>query len=165
MGKLIDRNGRLFGKVSIIDIVVVLMVLVMALAFYVKNDKLDAGNINVVETPITFTVAVENVAKNVGDALEVGDLVYDKDRSANGAIGKIVAIEKLPCEVTTQLFNGTYAMVTNEYAYNLRVTVEGKGSVEDGSYLINNIYGLGLNSSRNFYTPYTVFTGNVIEIG
>ena len=30
--KLMDKNGRLFGKISVIDVVVVLVVLVMAAA-------------------------------------------------------------------------------------------------------------------------------------
>ena len=38
--KLMDKNGRLFGKISVIDVVVVLVVLVMAAALYVKNNSI-----------------------------------------------------------------------------------------------------------------------------
>ena len=38
--KLMDKNGRLFGKISVIDVVVVLVVLVMAAALHVKNTSL-----------------------------------------------------------------------------------------------------------------------------
>ena len=35
--KIIDENGRLWGKISVIDLLVIAVVLVMALALYVKN--------------------------------------------------------------------------------------------------------------------------------
>ena len=189
MGKLIDRNGRLFGKISVIDICVVLVVLVMAMALQEKNKNLeDLNNPDTSDTsetvvedipdtsepvvedttpmiPITFTIQAESVAMNAADALVVGDLVYDKDRDSGGAIGEVIAIEKQPGGRLVQLYDGTYAIAANEYAYNLRVTIRGEGSVQDGSYLINKVYGLGVNSVRNFHTPYTNFTGSVIEIG
>ena len=35
--KIIDRNGRLFGKISVIDVIVILAVIVMAEANYDKT--------------------------------------------------------------------------------------------------------------------------------
>ena len=35
--KILDRDGRLFGKISIIDVIVILVVAVLALAIYVKT--------------------------------------------------------------------------------------------------------------------------------
>ena len=37
--KLIDREGRLFGKISIIDVLVLAVVIVMAVALYVKDES------------------------------------------------------------------------------------------------------------------------------
>lgn len=37
MKKIIDKNGRLFGVISIIDVAVLLVVAVMALALYVRG--------------------------------------------------------------------------------------------------------------------------------
>lgn len=165
MNKIIDRNGRLFGKVSVIDLVVVLMVAALALAMNMKNNDLDASKTTGADTPITFTVYVENVEPYVADAMRVGDSVYDKDRASGGAVGTIAKIERLPGETTAQLSNGTFVRVANEHGCNLLVTIEGKGMVSNGRYSINRIYEIGVNAARNFYTSYTVFTGSVIEIG
>lgn len=165
MGKVIDRNGRLFGKVSIIDVAVVLVVLVMAAALYVKNGKLEIIPATQDESPVTFTVHVENMALNKVEALVVGDLVFDFDHNTGGPIGKITAIEELPAECVVQMIDGSYEKATNEYARNLRITVEGQGSMVDGRYSINGVYEIAMNSARNFYTPYGKFTGNVVEIG
>ena len=37
--KIIDRNGRLFGKISVIDLLVIAVVAVMAVALYVKTNQ------------------------------------------------------------------------------------------------------------------------------
>lgn len=44
MQKIIDKNGRLFGLVSIIDVVVLLVVAVMALALYVRGNRTVTGS-------------------------------------------------------------------------------------------------------------------------
>ena len=40
---IMDRNGRLFGKISIIDVIVVLAVVVLAAALYVKTHQPETG--------------------------------------------------------------------------------------------------------------------------
>lgn len=164
--KIMDNKGRLFGKVSIIDVLVVLVVAVMAVALYVKNNSLEASmtgqSSNV---PITFVVEAEHVNLNVADAIRVGDKVYDQDRASGGAIGTITNIEVTEAGRTERLTNGVYARMTNKDACNLLITIEGTGSVSGGGYSINKVYELGMNASRNFYTSYAVFTGSVTSIG
>ncbi len=41
--KMIDRNGRIFGKISVIDLVVVAVVVVLAAALYFKSNQ---GSLN-----------------------------------------------------------------------------------------------------------------------
>lgn len=164
--KIMDNKGRLFGLVSIIDVLVVLVVVVMAFALYVKNNSLAASKTGETSnTPITFVVEAENLPFNVIEAIQVGDKVYDEDRSSGGAIGTITAIEAIEAGKTEKLANGTYARLTNENAQNLLITVEGTGSVANGRYALNKVYELGVNASRNFYTSHAVFTASVTSIG
>lgn len=164
--KILDNKGRLFGKISIIDVLVVLVVVVMAFALYMKNNSLDASKTGESSNvPITFVVEAEHVPLNVAEAIRVDDIVYDKDRASGGAVGKITNIEVQPAARTERLDNGTYASVTSENACNLLVTIEGTGSVTNGYYAINKIYEIGINAARNFYTNYAVFTASVVSIG
>lgn len=94
--KLMDKNGRLFGKISVIDVVVVLVVLVMAAALYVKNTSLSHTSTRVTNTPITYQVTAYNVRQYVADAIREGDLVYDQDYSTGGTLGAIQRIEVQP---------------------------------------------------------------------
>ncbi len=165
MKKIIDRNGRLFGKISVIDIVVVLLVAVLAVAFYVKNNRLDASKADGADETITVTMLAENLPMNAVDALRVGDKVYDKERNSGGAIGVITNIEILPAGTTEELSDGTFARLTNEDGRNVVLTIQGKGTVINGRYILNRVYELGANAKRSFYTPYVTFKAYVTDIG
>lgn len=165
MKKIIDRSGRLFGKVSVIDLAVVALVAVLAVSLHMKNTKLDASKATGSNTPITITMLAENLPLYAVDAFQVGDKVYDQDRGSGGAIGTITNIEILPAGVTEELTDGTFARLTNEDARNVVLTIEGKGAVINGRYSINRIYELGVNAKRNFCTPYVKYEGYVTAIG
>ena len=162
--KLMDKNGRLFGKISVIDLLVVLVVVVIAFALHAKNNTFTVTASSGSGATITFTALAENVELQFADAVAVGDKLYDKDHSTGGAIGTIVSIERLESGKTEKLSNGTYARLTNDAACNLLITVECTGSVTGGVYSINRVYELGVNANRNFYTPYAAFTAMVTEI-
>ena len=68
----IDRNGRLFGKISVIDVLVIGVVLVMAAALFFKNNQAHTG-LSVTEQDITFQVRARGVDDYVAAAILVGD--------------------------------------------------------------------------------------------
>ena len=162
--KLIDRNGRLFGKVSVIDLIVVAVLLVLAVALNMKNNHLSHTSTSVTNDPITYQVLVSGSRNYVADAVREGDLMFDQDRSSGGTLGKILSIEVLPGSKMAELNDGTVEVIPAEDCVNLLLTVQGEGIVSDGRVLLNRIYDLGVNSARNFYTKYAQFTGTVTDI-
>ena len=162
--KLIDRNGRLFGTVSVIDLIVVAVVLVLAVALNMKNNHLSHTSTSVTNDPITYQVLVSGSRNYVADAIREGDLMFDQDRSSGGTLGKILSIEVLPGSKMAELNDGTVEVIPAEDCVNLLLTVQGEGIVSDGRVLLNRIYDLGVNSARNFYTKYAQFTGTVTDI-
>lgn len=162
--KLIDHNGRLFGKISVIDVLVLAVVALMAVALSVKNTSTHAGTA-VPEQTITYTLLVSSTRNYLADSIQVGDLLFDKDHSSGGSIGTITDIQILPATVTAELNDGSIKNVPAEDSVGLLLTIEGKGlSNDDGSYFLNRVYSLGVNSARNYYTKYALFTGVVTEI-
>lgn len=161
--KIIDHNGRLFGKISVIDVLVIAVVLVMAAALSFKSNQTHTGT-SVTETPITYQVLVQGARTYVSDAVQVGDLVYDQDHSSGGTLGEITAIEVLPGAKLAELRDGTVDIIPVEDGVNLLLTIQGNGIISEGRYLLNRVYDLGINSARNFYTPYAQFTGTVAAI-
>lgn len=163
--KIIDRNGRLFGKISIIDLVVVAVVIVMAFALYVKTNHNEITSTSTSNTPITYQMLVRGVRTYVADAVQVGDHVYDQDRnSGGGSLGEIIDIEILPSGKLAEFKDGTIDTVPVEDGVDMLLTIQGEGLITEGRYVLNRVYDLGVNSSRNFCTMYAQFTGTIYSI-
>lgn len=167
MKKIIDRNGRLFGLVSIIDVAVVAIVAILAVALYIRSNQLDATNISRTGTTIVFTVHSENQPLYIINALKEGDLIYDSERESGGALGVITELNTSPSTLMTDLGEGEFVMLTDPETRNLDMTVECKNGhvTEDGRFIINKIYELGKNGNRNLTTPYVLFNCLVTSIG
>lgn len=168
--KIIDENGRLFGKISIIDLLVVAVVVVMAAALYVKNTQLDVGMekpVSVPHQPITMQVRVNGVRNYMYQAIRVGDELWDRDYpSGDNPLGKITDIQVLsdPGTVLCDMDDGTVEMIEAEDTVNLLLTVEGSGVVGDRTYALNGVYSVGVNSNRNYATMLVQFVGMVADV-
>ena len=162
--KLIDENGRLFGKISVIDVVVLIVVAALAGALYLKTNTLTHTSTVEKDPTIHYQVLMRGVSDFVSGQVQVGDLFFDEDRGSSGCLGKIVAVEELPGEKLTVFTDGTAMIAPVEDSINLLITVEGEGLIDNGRYILNRVYDLGVNSARNFCTQYVHMTGTVVKI-
>lgn len=161
--RIIDRNGRLFGKISVIDVLVILVVAVLGAALYFKSQQPHTGSSVPVQT-ITYQVLVEAAPAYLEENIHVGDKVYDKTYESSGALGEITEIERLPSAKQATYYDGTVAMAEVDDAVNLLLTIRGSGLVSDRSYSINRVYDLGINSARTYYSQYAEFNVTVTHI-
>ncbi len=166
--KIIDRDGRLFGKISVIDVLVIAVVIVMAAALYFKNTQVHTGT-SVSEETVTFQVRARGVNRYVADAILVGDGLYDKDKPSGGqALGRIteVEVERDPgTKLADKLTDGTVAYLEAEGTVDLLITVEShQGIRSGGGWTLNRVYSLGINASRIYYTKRAEFSGAVSAI-
>ena len=161
--KIIDKNGRLFGKISIIDVLVILVVVVLAASLAFKKNQTHTGTV-VSNIPITFQMRINGVRTYVADAIRVGDNLYDLDNRSNGALGEITGMEVLPGHRQAAFSDGTDEMAPIEDGVDVVLTVRGSGIISDNRYLLNRVYNLGVNTIRNYYTPYAQFTATVTSV-
>ena len=164
--KVIDQNGRLFGKISVIDLLVVAVVIVLAAALHFNSGQTHTG-ITVTEQPITFQLRVRGVRSYVVDAIRVGDGLYDQNYSSGGrALGEItdIQVERDPGTTMAYLNDGTVALIDTDDTVDLLITVEGQGLLNGKSYSVNRVYDLAVNSARAYYTRTSQFTGTVASI-
>jgi hypothetical protein len=161
--KMIDKNGRLFGKISIIDVLVIAIVILMAVALSFKGRQTYTST-SVTKTPITYQVQVSGVRTYVADAIHEGDELYDQDYTSGGSLGEIISIEVTPALKLAEFSDGSISSVSAEDCVSLLLTVRGEGVFTDGRYMLNRVYNLGVNAYRNFYTPYVQFVGTVTTI-
>ena len=163
--KIIDKNGRLFGLISIIDVIVIAVVAVMGVALYLKTNTMTHTSTVTKNEVITYQVRAQGVSDCVENNIQVGDRIFDEDRPSGGCLGKITAIEIFPGTELEDFSDGTMEEVPSEGTINLLLTIEGEGLISGKSYSLNRIYDLGVNSARNFVTEYARFTGTVVSIG
>ena len=84
--KILDRDGRLFGKISIIDVIVIVVVAVLAATLYLKHQMPQTSG-GVSTTTVVYQMRLENQPEYMLSAIQVGDQLYDLERSTNGALG------------------------------------------------------------------------------
>ena len=88
--KFIDENGRLFGLVSIVDVLAVAVIAVLVVAFTSKQSSSAIITAVAPMDEITYEVYVENMPDGRLEALRVGDNLYDNDTTSfMGVIEKI----------------------------------------------------------------------------
>lgn len=163
--KIIDKNGRLFGKISVIDVMVILVVAVIGVALYLKTNTMTHTSTANANDIINYQIYIRGVGDNVKDALRLEDQIFDEDRGNSGCLGVIKNIEVLPGTEMISFDDGTVSIVSSEGTDDLLLTIQGEGLISGKSYSLNRIYDLGVNSARNFCTHYARFTGTVYSIG
>lgn len=73
MKKLVDEKGRLFGKVSLIDIFVILFALVLAVAVYLRFFTNETTSLRGENDTFTYTLRVNGVRSWTVDGFREGD--------------------------------------------------------------------------------------------
>lgn len=162
--RIIDKNGRLFGKISIIDVLVILVVIVLAISQVFKKNQTHTGTV-VSDIPITFQLLLTGEREYIADAIREKDELYDQNNRSNGPLGTIEQVEVLgPGRKQASLHDGTDEMILSDDTVCVLLTVRGSGIISDNRYLINRVYNLGVNTTRSYYTPYVQFYATVSAI-
>ncbi len=161
--KLIDRNGRLFGKISVIDVIVLVVVAALVAAVFYRN-RLPQTGTSVTTVPVVYTMQLQNQPEYMLDAIQVGDQLFDQARSTNGSLGTITDIQVSDGTSLASFPDGTAAVVPAEGYYDLLLTIEAQAMIDgNGMVLINRVYAMGVNTNRTF-TKYASFSGRVTDL-
>ena len=166
--RIIDRDGRLFGRISVIDLLVIAAVAVIAAAVYVKNNATPTGSGTVREQSITFQIQTVGMEDYLTDAIRVGDKVYDTNYSSgSGPVGEITQVQVLHdpgIALEENMQDGTAPQIEVEGTVDVLITVRGSGVSDGRSYTINRVYEVGVNSARTYRTNRASFNGTVVDI-
>ncbi|MDR1664197.1 MAG: DUF4330 domain-containing protein [Clostridiales bacterium] len=133
--KLIDEQGRLFGKLSIIDLVIVLAAAVLAIGFIYKRASGDVQQIVNASTSFYVTFKADWQRGFSVDALAEGDIFYEQYDGQPMGPAQRVDIE--PARLIMPKADGTAVYAETEDRYAIYVTVACKGSVTETGYYIN----------------------------
>jgi hypothetical protein len=164
MKKIIDEHGRVFGKVSVIDFLVVLIVLVLGAALYVKYNVLEATSVAGKTDTIAYAITIYGAREYTANGIRIGDAIYDKSGSGGRSVGTITDKKVTDAKKMQALSDGTIVYGNYEGRYDITLTITANGAVTDGRYLVNKTYEINVNSIRIFYTKYCTFEATITEI-
>ncbi|NJD01774.1 MAG: DUF4330 domain-containing protein [Ruminiclostridium sp.] len=133
---IIDDKGKLFGKISIIDILVVCLVLAGIAGAYYKFGRSNTISAFVKPDKIELTFFSEDIPKYAGEAINPGDLV--KDRLTDGVFGKVKEVALGPDIYYAANADGKMVKSSKEGYASLKIIVEGNGRYQDTGVTFNN---------------------------
>lgn len=158
------KNGKIFGKINIIDFFVIIVVLIL-IAFlvirYIEPSEIKIGE-QISSNKFKYTIYVEWVTNTSKDMIQEGDNIYDK--ISGTYIGKIVEIEVNPCEIEFATLDGNILMREVPEKIDINLTIEVDGTVKNGEYLASNIIRILVGESKQIKTKYWMAMGRITKL-
>ena len=135
---MIDSHGKIKGRVSIVDILIVLAVIVLIVGFVYRQGADRIGDILRPDEQFQVTFEVNRIRSIIAeDAIVIGEYVFRQhDRQP---LGQIIAVEKHPATDIMMRSDGTALLATMEGRYALHITVQATGTVSESGFIVNGI--------------------------
>lgn len=163
--RLFDERGFLFGKLSVIDILAVLLVVGLALMVIIRFGITGEDGLHLSDTgtaPVSYELEVIGVRQFMVDAISIGDELYASESGA--AMGRIVDKRVEDNYTATTMLDGAVEFVPKEGYYDVYLTVEADSTAGAGGYYLDGAVELLANMSIQVRTQYAVFYGRVNSI-
>lgn len=161
---IIDSKGKLFGKVSIIDIIIVLVVIAAFAGVGYKLTKSSAGSILVSnEEKFLMTFYSDESPDYAVKAVKVGDVVKDFDKGSY--FGKVIALPEISEAISFHEYdNGKWitGSRTGYCSYYMQVDAKGVSNADGGYSFGGANYYIG--RTVTIRVGDTVFSGRIYSI-
>ncbi len=159
---MINKEGKLFGKISIIDILVILAIVVAAFGiytrFFVGNERVETA-----ASHIEYKLKVQEVRIGTVEALEkYKGAVYDT--TTKEYLGDIVAVEYTDAKKAVETVSGQMQEAALPERYDCMVTVRVDGKVNSSGYYTSTNQALAAGSSYVFESKAAKTTGRIYDI-
>jgi len=135
MNKFIDEKGRLFGKISIIDIIIVIAVIGLGFGYVYKRTSAVVQQIITADTTFYVTLVAEKIRSFSVEAVNEGDIFYKQHEQQ--PLGKVIGIHSEQAKDIMLKTDGTAVLAPVEDRYDLYITLEVTGSINETGYYIN----------------------------
>jgi len=132
---MVDEKGRIGGKFSIIDILVVLAVVVLAFGFVYNRTSQDVRRIILAEEPMQVTFLIEGVREFSLDAVREGDVFFRQHERT--PLGTVSHINSGQAYAIMTRADGTAVFAPVEGRFDMYITLSCVGSITDMGYFVN----------------------------
>lgn len=157
---MINREGKLFGRVNVLDLIIVLLVVAfaarLAYSWWVQKPAVDQAR-----QTITFTALVQGVRQPTADAIHVGDIVYDT--RSNALLGTVTAVRVEAAPVLQQNDDGSRTETVSKVYRDVYVTIRGTGEATPTAVMVGSVQ-IHIGSPLQFQTRIWGVEGIVWDI-
>lgn len=159
---MINRQGKLFGKISIIDILAIVAVVLIVLGVYIKFFA-PSGEVVTSGHKIEYTMKFSEVRSYTVEAFQKGGTAADE--TTHEDMGKIVNVTAEPSKVTRDMADGSIVELEVPEKYDVYVTFQVDGKLSDTGYYTdkdNKIIGVGSRTTVN--TKFAQSYGEIVSV-
>ncbi len=159
---MINKEGKLFGKISIIDILAIVFIIFLAFGVYARffmgNQKVETAS-----SPIEYVIKVSEVRIGTANALSSfkGDVYNDTTKEYIGTITDVTYEE---AKGTVELLNGELKEVTLPERYDVLVTVRLDGKINSTGYYTKTNQPIAAGSDLVFTSKAAKTTGIILDV-
>lgn len=159
-----DKNGKIFGKINVVDLAVVLFVIAIACVMFFKFGGHANNSSSQVNEQIEYVLKISDIREFTAKQFVEGDSVYDDE--SGKYIGKISAVKKENSKDYALKSDGTYNYTERPERYNVYVTVTTNATVKDTGYFAEGIRQIAPHSTvvvSNNKVKTTGVVENIVE--
>lgn len=158
----INDKGKIFGKISIIDLIVILGILVAAFGIYTKFSAPATEKIATETKAIEYKVLVRGVRQGTVDALKNSKRVTNT--STKEHCGDIINVSAAPAIHPAELTDGTVQNVEFPEQFDVTLTIALNGKVSESGYYTESNQSVNIGSTLYMNTKYANTSGTIIDI-
>ena len=146
--KILDSQGRLFGKVSILDLgaVLIILIVIVGIFFFPGTTRGSVAQIgNVISKPMEIeAIAVGLKGRNLEEMFTIGDKTDLVIRNQPYGEVTIKSVDILTRKVVVPMLDGNVKVVADPkdeeaFSRNVVLTLEGEGRITDDGPVLGNI--------------------------
>jgi Domain of unknown function (DUF4330) len=170
--KILDSQGRLFGKLSILDIGAVLIVILVAVGIFFFPGT-SGGSVAQVGGTTVKTVEIDAIAiglkgTNFQDLFKAGDKINVVIRNQPSGQITIKDVKTITRTLAVPQPNGTLKALPDpreeeSFSRNMRFTLEGKGQITDNGPVLGNMK-VKIGTTLELEGKKYIFNASVIDV-
>lgn len=156
-----DKNGKIGGKVSIIDILVVILILAVIAGIALRYGSNVTSSVKSDEE-FEYVLKVESVREYTVDALKKMGRITDKKSEKD--LGEIVDVQVENSTLQSTTASGEIKNPELPERYTCLVTIQAKGKESDDNYILNDSTELSVGRNIELYSKYVKTSGDIKSV-
>jgi len=160
MKRMIDEKGRLFGKISVIDLSILFLIVMVAIGAVIKFTVTPQTAVTIQAAPVQYTLEIRGVRHWAMHNIRVGDALFD----GGVYVGTVTDISHGPHDAFVQ-GDGEIWLAYVPERFNVWIDIEATATVHDGRIMVSRTVPTAVgNSPTKFTSRYAEFHATVREI-